>query len=401
MKIDFHTWKVNVIVSSLIPLFSFIVAPILARGLGPIDRGSYAAVTTIIISVANLLTLGIDAALALTKERGVNYRSIVLIYKNNLVFFVAVSFIITFCILHLIEKISMSIPQILFLSLIPSMLIAFNLFSGWARGNRFFKVLSYFNLLPTIIRTTLILFLGYYNLIDLWIAIIIMLGSNFLSILWVMKSKEFSCKSDSQDELKLRDQAKRISKEGRKFFPISILNTIILKFDLIISVFFITSKDLGLYAVALTIAEIPMIFSRAFRDGYYGLEKDIFLSNLKKTGLMLLVFSLVLALVVPSLISFLFGKAYLESISIAYFLILVSILKSVQEAFEILILRHNLQKFVVFLKLIFIFSFITTLSFLSKKGAIGLALTGIFSYSLISVILILKMVLINKSRKSG
>ncbi|MCW2544150.1 MAG: teichoic acid transporter, partial [Frankiales bacterium] len=197
--------------------------------------------------------------------------------------------------------------------------IAVNLLFGWATGVRAYQVVNRVKLVMSVSRLLLVVALALADHLTVPLACIAQLFGGAVGLLAVAPSVRRHLRGhhgvvDRSDTGAPRAGA--IWALGVTLFPGVLASLATARLDQVIALPIIGARELGLYAAAVSLAELPLVFATAgrslllggLRTGDSHLDQDLLVAR----GILLLtlVSGLVLAVSSPFLVPFLFGRDF-------------------------------------------------------------------------------------------
>jgi O-antigen/teichoic acid export membrane protein len=303
-----------------IPATALITGPILARALGPEGRGLFAAVTTPLLLASVLGTLGLQDALTqflarrgLSPASGLRHAAVALL-PCTVVSTAAVAGVGVL----LFDAPSTRHLFFILLSSLP-INIAVSLLTGWATGVRAYQLVNRIKIVMASTRLLLVVGLALGDLITVPLACTVQLFGGAVALLAVAPAvrrhlREHDAVVDRPDTVDPR--AGDLWRLAVTLFPGLLASLATSRLDQVVALPIMGARELGLYAAAVSLAELPLVFASAgrsllmggLRTGDSGLDHDLLVAR----GILLLtlVSGLGLAVCSPFLVPLLFGREF-------------------------------------------------------------------------------------------
>jgi len=354
---------------------AFSVAPLLARGLGPESRGIYASITNTYLLLAVIFGMGIDTAITTSKDKYMHYSVVTGLFQKYRFILIFFSCAATFQITRLLFGNKLNIFLDLSLSLLMPTLILFNFTAGWARNRRELKILGLMQSVPAVIRSVCILILYEIHFLNTESAIFCTFIANlpYLSLVF---------KRNTQIKATRKYDLEDYFKKGLHAWPQSILTICTYRLDQVVGFYIIGGYELGLYAVAVTIAEIPLLLARSYRDGMFS-PLVVNLSQLRRTAIIRsgsLIF--LLAAGVPLVFVKVFGDSYSSAVVVCELVLVAVFFQILFELQCVIPLRNQSFLPIVCSQCIYLLSSSSLAIALREYGALALAAGNILGYFL-------------------
>jgi len=308
------------------PLVALISAPILAQSLGVTSRGEVAAATAPLLLAVNALTLGLPEAITyFTASRRSNPRKV--LTKGSLCL-LALGLAGTFALWLLAPLLAPADSQtgeamsLAAFALAPSLLLGG--IRAYAAGMSRWTLISFERFFGAILRLIAFLTLVSMNSLTVMSASITIAASSFAGVavyLWLLRKRPQSDASGvSQDDARLLSYGMRVW--------IGALTGILLsRLDQVLMIPLSTAYQIGIYAVAVSISEVTLIFNSAVRDVLFSAESvksnDSRLTRASRVSTLLtLVGSICVGISSIWLVPILFGHDFSESVVVIEILLL-------------------------------------------------------------------------------
>jgi len=382
-------------------LLSIIITIIIARILGPTGKGMWAALVLIPIMTYTLLNLGIGSSNVYFLGR--KKYSINQIINNSFqiafVVLLIIFFIYSFGFERIYNFLAGKYPGFtqlhlyLMLLALPFVFI-FNYMNGVLQGKeRIYKanIISVISQLFTIIGILIALLVFKLNLLGLVYVYLGVRVINTIIILVVIKREGAIRPKFGLSGNLLKDSLKY----GVKSYLASGLEMLNYRADVFLIYAFLGPRPLGFYTIAVAVSEIIWFVSHSVAFPLFprisSLGKEASKSLVVKTSRIVFwlsfLFTILLAGVVYWLIPILFGKSFIPSVKIVYFLLPGILLFSPVMTISTYFRGIGRPQVNTFVNLITLFINITLNLFLiPRRGVIGAAIATAISYSLTYVI---------------
>jgi O-antigen/teichoic acid export membrane protein len=258
------------------PLSAVVVSPLLARAFGPNGRGEYAALTTPLVLLAIAGTFGSQDGIAYFIRRGhvTPWNATKALFKWVLPASVTAGAAGVLIGLLLFRGHQSLLEQyVALLLLVLPFNIAFNMLAGVFTGAADTAGINGLRLIPTGIRTGLIILLVIvWPGISPFAAACVLLASPIPGLLWgVNRCRSKLRKNSAEADAPVRDrQLVRVSVAA---FPGVLASISTARVDQMVGLPLIGAHQLGLYAVAVGVAELPMVVGIAGRVAVLGVRQ--------------------------------------------------------------------------------------------------------------------------------
>ena len=251
------------------PITALLVSPLLARALGPSGRGTYAALTMPILVLGIAGTLGTqDAASYFVAKRGLRpadaIRLLLLLLIPASVLAGAVGVALGH---YLFRPPSTDYRAFLFLLGALPLQIVFNMLLGAVTGAGDVRGVNGAKVFPTVARAIVILVLVVTVPVTPYLAAMVLLWSPLLGVGWILYRQPLRLRRQSSTVGIARSEFIRFSLAA---FPGVLATISTARLDQVIGLPLIGSRELGLYAVAVSIAELAMVVPVAARTALLG-----------------------------------------------------------------------------------------------------------------------------------
>lgn len=359
----------------VLPIFLFLlISPLLARGLGPSDRGLYSSITNLYLVLAVIFGLAFDTALSTSTTKFLSFSIVHVLLRKYFMIQVVLSYLITFLVTFILHRERFKIFVIfIFAGLVP-ILVIYNLVAGWARNNRALKKLGLMHTLPALFRTFFIFSAYWMSFLTVEVAIFFTLLSNAPYLLY-LSLQHF------REKPSITTQTSIIFSTGIKAYPNSLMSICVARFDQVIGIYIVGLYQLGIYAVSVSIAEVALLVARSYRDGLFALEEVRVNKLIKRALFRTLMLIVSVAIVLPFVFTNIFGKNYHEGIAVSEVMLLVVAIQSAYELLCVYPLRKQRFHTVFISGLIYLIVMLIVACLLRHTGAIALAIGNAFGYS--------------------
>lgn len=364
------------------PVCAVLVSPILARELGPGGRGEYAALTVPIIVAGLVGTFGVQDGLAyFISQRNVSPRTALRVALRVVGPLVVLSAAITIGVGLFAFPPDLSALEFWVVVALAPLQVVNNLVVGVAMGARDVRAINTLKIVPTLARTVVIVALCVLlELTPFWAAFVLLLSSAVGTIRPLIRL--YSGGVRSQDD---GVTPRRLLRFSLTAFPGVLALVSSAKLDQMLGLPLIGRQELGLYAIAVTFAELPLVVSTATRMVLMGTSAS---SGTLYKHLRVLRFSVVfcalacilLALCAPLVIPIAFGRDYLGAVVPSVILLLGTIAYSIGTGMSSLLLvlaRARAQSICLIAGAAV---GVCALVLLREEGAVGAAIASVIGY---------------------
>lgn len=383
-----------VVANLLSPALAIAVAPVLARTLGQTGRGDYAAILSAYVLAGILGTLGLQDGLThFIAQRGWTAR------QARRVILVTACPLAALCALVL-SALASSLyveddTRRLFLVLLPNVALQVgqNLYLGLLTGFRDRVGQIWIRVAPVVTRTVLLLVLAIAGALNLPSALWVTLASPLIvAVLPLYRLRSAPRRSYAPV---VRTSRRTESSRSPGVRPLLVFSLATLpglfatlatsRLDQAIGLPLMGAAQLGQYAVAVTVAELPLVLAAVGRSLLLGVpagpaggreRRQIFIVTL--TGLVLV--DAVLACLVPLLIPFIFGQDYRRAVVPCLVLLLATLLVGVNNSLSALALGHGRAAGQSIALIVGAVANVVALIALASDGAVGAAWASVIGY---------------------
>jgi len=255
------------------PLTAMVVSPILARSLGVDGRGVYAALTMAILMLGIVGTLGVQDGLAYAiAQRGLGARPAFRYLWSTLpmasVATMAAAGAIGFLLFR--DEPGGVLKSFLILTLALPLQIAYNMAIGIATGSADVRGLNGARVAPTIVRAVVVVTLCLVTTVSPLTAATVLILSASVGVAWI----RIRCRHDVNVVPGPAPDFPRAAmlRFSMTAFPGVLASVSTARLDQIIGLPLIGARQLGLYAVAVSLAELPMVIGTAARSALLGMK---------------------------------------------------------------------------------------------------------------------------------
>jgi O-antigen/teichoic acid export membrane protein len=257
------------------PVTAIVVSPILARSLGVGGRGVYAALTMPILMLGIVGTLGVQDGLAYSiAQRGLSPRRAFRYLWSILPIASAATMVAAGVIGFLLFRNEPGgvLKSFLVLTLSLPLQIAYNMAIGIATGAADVKGVNGARIAPTIVRAVVVVSLCLATTVSPLTAAAVLLLSASIGLAWVrIRCRRAVLVEPEAAPVFARGAVLRFSMTA---FPGVLAGVSTARLDQIIGLPLIGARQLGLYAVAVSLAEFPMVFGTAARSALLGMRAE-------------------------------------------------------------------------------------------------------------------------------
>lgn len=389
----------------LVPLIALLVAPVMARELGAEGRGIYTALTAPVLLAGIVGTLGLqDGLTQFVSRRGLPPRDGLRLAAFSVLFLSIVTASAMWTLGYfLFEDNDLRLEYSLALTTIP-VLIGHNLIIGIATGSRDFRGLNVAKLLPAVVRAVVVVVLCLLTDMTPLAAALILLASPALGIFWQSWRVLRTPPPTNIGGMSPPDRSTRkLFRFSIAAFPGVLAAMAMSRADQVLGLPLLGAEQLGYYAIAVTVAEVPMMIATAGRSYIIGLDISERSSESapRLAGLIMVVnavLCLALIAVIPWVIPFVFGSDFTGAVIPCMILLIGTICFTAMSLGSAILLSNGqahaqslayITAACVSLALLFAFS---------RLGAVGAATASVAGYAVASV---LSWTLVRRSFSSG
>lgn len=306
------------------PLAGFISAPILARALGVDGRGEVAAATAPVLLAIVALTMGLPEALTYYVSRGIFHSARAT--REALTFVSVIGLIATVLIWLVAPLIAIgnrditSLIQVATLFIVPNLLNS--VIRGFASGRQEWALIAWERFIGSFVRLLLILIAIIIGVLNPTTAVISIGVGGFVGAVAYIRLLSRT-KRPVTDKYLPRAP---IYSYGSRIWIGSLAGILLSRIDQTLMVGLSTIDQLGLYAIAVTVAELILVFNSAVRDVIFSFESQNVDSERlgqasRVSSLVTLLLAVVVALLAHQGIPLLFGRNFEEAVVPTYILL--------------------------------------------------------------------------------
>jgi O-antigen/teichoic acid export membrane protein len=262
------------------PVTAIVVSPILARSLGVDGRGVYAALTMPILMLGIVGTFGVQDGLAYAiSQRGLSNRRAFRYLWSTLPLASAATMVAAGAIGFLLFRNEPGgvLKSFLILTLSLPLQIAYNMAIGIVTGSADVAGVNGARIAPTIVRAVVVVTLCLAITVSALTAAAVLILSASVGLAWIRIRCRHDGSAREADGGAVFPRAAML-KFSVTAFPGVLAGVSTARLDQIIGLPLIGAKQLGLYAVAVSLAELPMVFGTAARSTLLGMRSDTVIS---------------------------------------------------------------------------------------------------------------------------
>lgn len=317
---------ITLIGNAIPPIFALATAPLLAQGLGVQGRGQVAAAQSVSLLAVSALAFGLPEALTHYVAQGLLLTKCRLLFTAVMMALIGVSAVVILSQLsdwlgagdeataELIRLGAWSIGPMLIVSLIR----------GVSAGQGRWGLVALERSVGSVARLVLLamlMLLGHFNEVSATIVVVFTPVLGGLVYLWTLRrsstSPEFSSEAVTQ---------RRLVVYGGTIWIGSISGILLMRVDQAILVPLAGPLELGLYAVAVAISEVPLVLNSAIRDVAFarhsaGFDAASLSRAARLSGLLSAVSALGIAILLPWGVPALFGTDFAGAIPVCALLL--------------------------------------------------------------------------------
>jgi O-antigen/teichoic acid export membrane protein len=369
------------------PLAALISAPILAQSLGVAGRGEVAAGTAPLVLGMGLFSLAIPEAVTYFTAKGNHLPRAVL--GRGMLYLVATGALGTILLVLLAPVLGGGDERLTFLIVLGSLALTPSLILGGVRGAAIgwqrWHLVSAERLVGAIVRLGLIAVLSGLGLLTPLLATIVMAGTSFVGIVvYVLLPRQVLRSGHLSEPLPVRVAGRPpMVRYGLSMWAGSLTGILLSRLSQTLMVPLASSHELGIYAVAVSVSEVVLVFNSAVRDVMFSVESagnnDKRLSSATRISTALTVVSAI-GVGAASIwgIPFLFGVDFADAVPVTLILLVGIVLGnpgSVAGAGLSARGRPGLRS--VSLAIALVFNVVTLVILVPVLGAVGAALATV------------------------
>jgi len=368
------------------PILALISAPLLANGLGASDRGMYSSIVNLCLLLAVALSYGLDILVA--SKQNTNYELWIIpnILRRYFFYLQILPILLTFSIIQFFYGEYFNVLNTILVSLTVPLLIVTNLTASYARNVRNLRMLGVIQSHSAVVRTFFIFLLFALGVLNVTSAIIFTFFANLYPLINVFKSKTSS--RNSRVVTSKAYYGPQIS-QGLRVLPVSILTIATYRLDQILGLFIIGGSELGIYAVAVSICEIPLLLVRSYKDGLYKIEEKNVNLIIKTAISRMLVLSLFIALALPVFFKFILSSEYGSGLLVAETMLVVVFIQALFELNSIHLIRQNRFNKIIILQTIYLVMTLAIAMLFRHFGAMALVIGNFLGYTFSLLVLLI------------
>ena len=299
-----------------------ISGPLQAQALGPVGRGELAAIVVPLTLAPLLLGIGIDGYVA--RAAASRSHPIGLVVGSGLVVTVVVSLAGVALAYPVAELLGRDRPTVELFLLIGFLLLPLSavatVLGGVAWGRQTWRVWVTVRVVPPLSFTAAIVVLYVADDLTVASAAVSFLGSSVLGVLalWPVLRTTWPWSSS-------RDTSRTALSFGLKTWALNVVRSANVRLDQLLMAGLVPARELGLYAVAVTLAGYSSSAVGALGTALYPRiaegERHLLARASRMTLLAIAVASALLAAVAPALITVLFGSDFSDAVPMAWLLL--------------------------------------------------------------------------------
>jgi O-antigen/teichoic acid export membrane protein len=257
------------------PATAIVVSPILARSLGVDGRGVYAALTMTILMLGIVGTFGVQDGLAYAvAQRGLNTRRAFRYLWSTLPVTSGATMVAAGAIGFLLFRNEPGgvLKSFLILTLSLPLQIAYNMAIGIATGSADVVGVNGARIAPTVVRAVVVVTLCLATTVSALTAAAVLILSASIGLAWIrIRCRHGGGRGAGAESAFPRAAMVKFSIAA---FPGVLAGVSTARLDQIIGLPLIGARQLGLYAVAVSLAEFPMVFGTAARSAILGMRAE-------------------------------------------------------------------------------------------------------------------------------
>lgn len=309
------------------PLAGLASAPILAQTLGVTGRGEVAGATAPFLLVVAIATFGIPEAVTYTVARMPHLRRRII--RNATLILLAAGLLATAGTVLLAPLVSVREPHLGPLIALTATAIAPSILVGGLRGMASglerWDLVAYDRATGPIIRLLAVSVLALTGHLDVVTATAAIAFAPILGGLFYFNLIRLAPKLDSEASLS-GTRPTDIARYGSRIWIGAIAGVLLMRIDQLLMVPLSGAFQLGLYAVAVTISELPLILNTAVREVMFASDardsKDRLLGDAARTSLLVCVgFALLLGVSAPWWLPLAFGSDFAAALPACWILL--------------------------------------------------------------------------------
>lgn len=318
------------------PLASLATAPLLARGLGVVGRGEVAAATAPWMFATAVGAFGLPEAVTYfaarhpTASRRVHKHGLLLVGLTA-VLAVALVQVLAGPLSAGNERLE-SLIQISAWACVPLLLLRVP--QAVLTGHQLWKVLATGQLMVSLVRLGSVVALwGTDTLTPLTATLSVVLSPLVALFLYVPRSRIALAKSDRLPPMELPPQWRDVAGYGLRVWLGALSGIVLSRMSQVLMVPLSDEAQAGIFAIAVTIGEIPLLITSAVRDVIFAADSaDLESSNLEQVARVTTLFTAMagvgMGVTLPVLLPLVFGEAFAPSVTVSFIVIAATIVGS-------------------------------------------------------------------------
>lgn len=355
--------------NALAPALAIVVSPIIARALGPYDRGLYAAVAAVASFLGVISIIGSDDAAVAASNTGTSKSDV----ARFLLITIPISGLGTFTAVSLFLNsgdFQLSLMNILLVAAAATALPIYNISIAWLKIGAEVSRINKALVVPAIVRSIFVLAacllfqVGYVPLL------VVTFLANLTVLLPTLRQMYAHSMNGERGVARI---ARTLGSRALVAWPGNLASLSLLRLDQIVGLSLVGASQLGLYAVAVSIAEIPLVVARAFRNLIYVAPFEEMRRLLVRAMFAVVVVCAGLAAISPMAIRVAFGEVFVGATPAALTLILGTMARAMSELIGTFFIRSSLLKVNTYASLFGLAVAIPAIYLLRDGGALGLA----------------------------
>ncbi|GGM05602.1 oligosaccharide flippase family protein [Dactylosporangium sucinum] len=374
----------------LIPISGLLVSPFLSRELGPENRGLYAALTLPIVVYGWLGTFGLQDALSFHVRNGSLGRRAAA--KVSLIASVPLG-VLSIVLLGALGMFVFADDAdhyrlFLILVVLAPLHVVSNLFIGGLTGASDIHGVNLVKVLPALARTGIVIFACLaFDLDAFWAALLFVITAVVGVVAGLQRLRTVP---DEDGPPPAAIPSRSLFTYAMACLPGSLAAVSSARLDQIVGLPVIGAKELGYYAVAVSVAEIPMVIATAARTVLLGKPDTTEPRSATQVARLAVATSVFacgfLALVAPFAVPFVFGGAFAPAVTPTVILCLATILYTNMTLFTAVLLGNGKAGWSSIALVVGSACGVVLLFALASLGAVGAALASLGGYGVSVVI---------------
>ncbi|SCL52938.1 Membrane protein involved in the export of O-antigen and teichoic acid [Micromonospora citrea] len=374
----------------LIPISGLLVSPFLSRELGPEGRGVYAALTLPIVVWGWIGTFGLQDALSYhVRQRQLSSRAAA---KVSLVAMAPLS-VLAVGLLAVLGFVLFSdadqYREFLVLALLAPLHVVANLFIGALTGNSDISGLNLVKVVPAMVRTGLVIFVCLAFDVNAYQAGLIFAGSVLTGVVLGLV-RLWAAPDTGPVEAAPRVPTGSLIRYALLCLPGVLAAVSSARLGQIIGLPLIGARELGYYAVAVSVAEIPMVMATAARSMLMGRQASGDVRAATQVARLAVLASgvacSVLALIAGFAVPLVFGTAFTPAVAPTIILCAATVLYACMTIYSAALLAHNRPAWSSTALVTGSLAGVVALLVLARFGAVGAAVASFIGYAVTMII---------------